>query len=72
MTDHSHDVLRVIAENIELNKAGANASVRCAFFDRDLHSRLPLVHTPAHLQLLHACDHWHSSRVATTSYRFAL
>jgi hypothetical protein len=37
--------------------------VRCAFFDRNFHSRMPLVPTPARLMLLHACDQWHSSRV---------
>ena len=35
-----------------------------------LHSRMPLVPTPARLKLLHACDQWHSSRVSTTSYRY--
>jgi len=39
--------------------------VRCAFFDRNLLSRKPLVPTPARLKLLHACDQWHSSRVFT-------
>jgi hypothetical protein len=29
---------------------------RCAFFGRNLHSRMPLVPTPARLKLLHACD----------------
>jgi hypothetical protein len=38
--------------------------VRCAFFDRDLHSMMmPLVPTPARLK--HACDQWHSSRAFT-------
>jgi hypothetical protein len=32
--------------------------VRCAFFDRNLHSRMPLVPTPA-------CDQCHSSRKFT-------
>ena len=41
-------------------------SVRCAFFDRNLHSRMPLSFTPVlRLKLLHACDQWHSSRVFT-------
>jgi hypothetical protein len=39
--------------------------VRCAFFDRNLHSRMPLVPTPARLKLLQACDQWHSSRLST-------
>jgi hypothetical protein len=30
-----------------------------------LHSRIPLVPTPARLKLLHACYQWHSSRVST-------
>jgi hypothetical protein len=29
---------------------------RCAFFGRNLHSRMPLVPTPARLKLLQACD----------------
>jgi HrpA-like RNA helicase len=44
-------------------QAGSTALVWCAFFDRNLHSRMPLVPTPACLKLLHACDQWHSSRV---------
>jgi hypothetical protein len=35
--------------------------VRCAFSDRNLHSRMPLDPTPARLKLEHACDHCHSS-----------
>jgi hypothetical protein len=31
-------------------------SVRCMFCDRNFHSRMPLVPTPARLKLLHACD----------------
>jgi hypothetical protein len=39
---------------------------RCAFSYRDLHSRLPLSFTPLlRLKHFHACDQWHSSRVAT-------
>jgi hypothetical protein len=34
-----------------------------------LHSRMPLVPTPARLKLLQACDQWYSSRVSTASYR---
>jgi hypothetical protein len=45
------------------------AMVRCAFFGRNLHSRMPLDPMPARLtarlKLLHACDQWHSSRVST-------
>jgi hypothetical protein len=38
--------------------------VRCAFSDRNLHSRMPLVPTPLlRLKRCHACDQWHSSRV---------
>jgi hypothetical protein len=40
-------------------------AVRCTFFDRKLHSRMPLVPTPARLKLLHACDQCHSTRVFT-------
>jgi hypothetical protein len=39
--------------------------VRCASSDRSVHSRIPLVPMPARLKLLHACDHWHSSRMFT-------
>jgi hypothetical protein len=39
--------------------------VRCAVFDRNLHSRVALVPTPARLKRLHACDQWHSSRAFT-------
>jgi hypothetical protein len=35
-------------------------------FDRKLHSRMPLLLTPARLKLLHACDRWHSSRDSTS------
>jgi hypothetical protein len=38
-------------------------------FDINLHSRMPLVHTPARLKLEHACDQWHSSRTFTPSCR---
>jgi hypothetical protein len=42
------------------------AKVRCAFFDRNPHSMMPLVPTPVRLKLLHACEQsWHSSRVVT-------
>jgi hypothetical protein len=37
--------------------------VRCAFSDRHLQSRMPLVPTPARLKLVHACGQWYSSRV---------
>jgi hypothetical protein len=42
-----------------------DASARCAFFDRNLHSRMPLDPTHVRLKLLHVCDQWHSSRVST-------
>jgi hypothetical protein len=48
-------------------------SVRCTFFDRELHSRMPLVRTPARVKLLlHAWDQCHSSRVFTRLYQLAL
>ena len=43
-------------------------SVRCTVFG-NLHSRMPLVPTPALLKLLQACDQWHfseSSRAFTS------
>jgi hypothetical protein len=39
-------------------------TVRCAFSDGNLHSRMPLVPMPARLKRCHACDQWHSSRVS--------
>jgi hypothetical protein len=43
-----------------------SSRVRCAFFGRTLHSRMPLVPTPLlRLKLLHACAQWHSSRKFT-------
>jgi hypothetical protein len=39
--------------------------VRCAFFGRSLHSRMPLDPTPARLKLLQTCDQWLSSRKFT-------
>jgi hypothetical protein len=44
--------------------------VRCAFFNRNPHSRMPLVPTPARLKRAAsseqaACDQWHSSRKFT-------
>jgi hypothetical protein len=47
-------------------------AVRRPFLTKVLHSRMPLVPTPARLKLLHACAQWQSSRVSTASYRFAL
>jgi beta-galactosidase len=42
------------------------SDVKCAYFGRDLHSRMPLSFTPLlRLKLLQACDQWYSSRVAT-------
>ena len=41
------------------------AGVRCAFSDRNLHSRMSLDPTHVRLKLLHACDQWHSSRAST-------
>jgi hypothetical protein len=45
---------------------------RCAFLGRHLHSRMPLVLTPARLKLLHACNQWHFSRVSYFSDWFTL
>jgi hypothetical protein len=48
--------------------------VRCAFFDRDLHSMISLDPMPARLKLEHACDQWHSSResIALTGWHCQL
>jgi hypothetical protein len=46
---------------------------RCTFFDRNLHSRMPLSFTPLlRLKRCHACDQWDSSRVFTASYRLVV
>jgi hypothetical protein len=39
--------------------------VRCAFSDRNLHSRMPLDPTHVRLKRCHACDKWHSSQMFT-------
>jgi hypothetical protein len=39
-----------------LSHAAPVLKVQCAFSDEILHSRMPLVPTPARLKLLHACD----------------
>jgi hypothetical protein len=43
----------------------ATRGVRCAFSDRNVHARMPLIPTQDRLKLLYACDQWHSSRVYT-------
>jgi hypothetical protein len=49
-----------------LSRSRRASSVRCARFDRNLHSRMALSFTPLlRLKLLHACDQWHSSRLFT-------
>jgi hypothetical protein len=53
---------------VEVPTTGAmNVKARCAFFGRNLHSRMPLDPRPLllRLKLLHACEQWHSSRVFT-------
>jgi ribosomal protein S18 acetylase RimI-like enzyme len=37
------------------------------FFYRNVHPRMPLVHTPARLTLLHVRDQWNCSRVSTSN-----
>jgi hypothetical protein len=60
-----------VAHSSELDAGGTTlyvnlaTDVRCAFCDRNLHSRMPLVPAPARLKLLHARDQCRSSRVAT-------
>jgi hypothetical protein len=46
----------------------AMVMVRCAFFGRNLHSRMPLDPTHVRLKRYHACDEWYYSRVSTSSY----
>jgi hypothetical protein len=46
--------------------------VRCTFSNRNLHSRMPVVPSSVRLKLLHACDQWHASRGAHSSYRLTL
>jgi hypothetical protein len=38
---------------------------RCAFSDKQLHSRMPLDPTHVRFNSEHACDQWHSSRGST-------
>jgi hypothetical protein len=45
--------------------------VRCAFSDRNLHSRMPL-DPRMFARSEHACDQWQSSRKFTTSYQLTL
>jgi hypothetical protein len=45
---------------------------RCLFSNRNLHSMMPLVPTPARLKLLQACDQYHSSRAVHYRLLFAL
>jgi hypothetical protein len=49
----------------QVTKVWVLRSYGARFAGRNLHSRMPLVPTPARLNLLHACDHWHSSRMCT-------
>jgi hypothetical protein len=47
-----------------------DADARCAFSDRNLQPRMPLVLTPLlRLKLLQACDQWHSSREFTQHFK---
>jgi hypothetical protein len=46
---------------------GPSCTVRVS--GRNLHLRMPLDLTHVRLKLLHTCDQWYFSRVATTSYR---
>jgi hypothetical protein len=57
--------VRATATDADGCSVGHLQAARCAFFDRTLHSRMPLVPTPARLKRCHACDQWHSSRVST-------
>jgi hypothetical protein len=66
---YQEEVMDLLSSN---KRAKHELKVRCAVFDRNLHSMMPLVPTPARLKLLHAYNQWHSSRVSTTSYRLAL
>jgi hypothetical protein len=54
----SHPTSKMLIEN-------CHQGARCAFFDRNLHSRMPLDPTHVRLKLLHASDQCHSSRVST-------
>jgi hypothetical protein len=52
---------------VKIDVEGSEWAVRCAFFDRNLHSRMPLVPTPARfkLQASRRGNQWHSSRMFT-------
>jgi hypothetical protein len=60
--------IAVILDNlVEASKfaEGDHLNARCAFSDRNLHSRMPLDPTHVCFKLCHACDQWHSSRKFT-------
>jgi hypothetical protein len=54
--------ISVINQTLALGsvKIADKLSARCAFSDRNSHSRMPLDPTHVRLKLLHACDQWHS------------
>jgi hypothetical protein len=64
-------IVEAVSHNVDAGRTNEHGredegeKVRCAFSDRNLHSRMPLDPTHARLKLLHACDQWHSSRVFT-------
>ena len=51
---------RVLNNSMVMPDASSNVVVPCAFFNKNLHSRMPLDPTLARVKLFHACDQWHS------------
>jgi hypothetical protein len=62
---HGSDGRWVVTRRDTTSEKRNQGKVRCAFFGRNLHSRMPLDPTHVRLKLLHACDQWHSSRKFT-------
>jgi hypothetical protein len=61
----SDGVFGAAAMNLSSGTLHVQNGYGARFSDRDLHSRMSLVPTPAGLKLLQACYQWHSSRAFT-------
>jgi uncharacterized membrane protein YccF (DUF307 family) len=69
----NYNYYKFTVDNINIVIINMLGLVRCAFSDKELHSRMPLEPTPLlRLKRCHACDQWHFSREFTASYRFTL
>jgi tetratricopeptide (TPR) repeat protein len=61
-TDQVMSLTLQVLRREKKNILGLSLRARCAFSDRNLHSRMPLDPMHVRLKLVHACDQWHSSR----------